>query len=182
MTRRWHRPIVALIVLVGALALSAAAQGFTVTKLGKGKMVASSAQLFKTTAGTIECKKASAGLEFIVHTFEALEAPKLQYSECTGLGTTASVTPASESFNQLGSMQLTKTMTIEPEAAGCSFVFERATEETVSYSINAGGRLVLDLDVSGLPYSATGGECGGSGKAKYTGVLEAEDTGGEFVR
>lgn len=181
MTRSRHRPILALIVLVGALAVSASAQAFTVTKLGEGKMVAGSAQLIKTTAGTIECKKASAVLDFTAYTFEIVEVSKLKYSECAGLGTTASVTPASYELNENGAMQLEKAMTIEPEALGCSFVFERATGETVSYSIDASGRLVLDLDVSGLPYSGTGGVCGGSGKAKYSGVLEAEDTGGKFV-
>jgi hypothetical protein len=183
MTRKWRRPIVvALIVLVGTLAASALAQGFTITKLGKGKMIAGSAQLIKTSAGTIECKKASAVLNFTALNFSVLEVPKLEYSECVGLGSTASVTPASYDFNAAGSMQLTKTMTIEPEGMGCSFVFERATREAVSYSITASGLLVLDLGVSGLPYSGTGGVCGGSGTARYSGVLEAEDTGGKFVR
>ncbi|MGO9319291.1 MAG: hypothetical protein ACLQBY_00555 [Solirubrobacteraceae bacterium] len=60
-------------------------------------------------------------------------------------------------------------------------MFERATGEAVSYSITKSGLLVLELNVSGLPYSGTGGVCGGSGKAKYGGRLEAEDTGGKFV-
>jgi hypothetical protein len=181
MTRMWHTPIVvALIVLVGTPAASASAQKFMITKLGKGKMVAASAQLIKTAAGTIECKKASAALELTAYEFTILEVPKLEYSECTGFGTTVHVTTASYEFNVNGAIQLEKAMTIEPEGAGCSFVFERATVEAASYSINASGLLVLDVDVSGLPYSTTGGACGTSGKAKYTGVLEAEDTGGKF--
>jgi len=183
MMRALRVTTVALIVLVGTLALAASslAQGFTITKIGKGKMVASSAQLIKTAAGNIECKKASAALEFTALNFTVLEVPKLEYSECTGLGTAAHVTPAALEFDANGAMQLVKTMTIEPEGAGCSFVFERATGEAVSYSITKSGLLVLDLDISNLPYSGTGGVCGGSGKAKYSGVLEAEDTGGKFV-
>lgn len=184
MTHKWNTPIVALIVLVGtlaALAPTASAQVFEITKIGKGKMVARSAQVIKTAAGNIECKKASAALEFTALKFVVLEAPKLEYSECTGLGTNVSVTPAALEFDANGAMQLEKAMTIEPEGAGCSFVFERTTAEAVSYSITKSGLLVLDLDISNLPYSGTGGVCGGSGKAKYSGVLEAEDTGGKFV-
>jgi hypothetical protein len=181
MTRKWNTSIVvALIALVGSLPASASAQGFKITKIGKGKMVAGSAQLIKTAAGTIECKKASAALELTALEFMVLEAPKLEYSECSGLGGAAHVTPASVDFNADGAMQLEKTMTIEAEGAGCSFVFERASGEAISYSISKSGLQVLDLDVSGLPYSGTGGECGGSGKATYSGVLEAEDTGGKF--
>jgi len=183
MTSKWSRPIVALLVLVGALAAlaaSASAQGFKITKLGKGKMVASSAQVFDTAAGDIECKKASAALEFTALEFVVLEVPKLAYSECSGLGGAAHVTTAALAFDANGSMQLEKDMSIEPEVAGCSFVFERATAEAISYSITKGGVLVLDTDISKLPYSGTGGICGVSGKATYTGVLEAEDTGGKF--
>jgi hypothetical protein len=181
MMRALRVTAVALIVLVVTLAASAVAQGFTITKIGKGKMVAGSVQLIKTAAGTIECKKASAALEFTALKFVVVEAPKLEYSECTGLGTSVSVSLASYSFNEMGVMRLTKTMTFEPEAAGCSLVFERATWEALTYSITAGGVLVLHLNLSGIPYSGTGGTCGGSGKASYTGVLEAEDTGGKFV-
>jgi hypothetical protein len=180
MTHKWNTPIVALIVLAGALPASASAQGFKITKIGKGKMVASSAQVFDTAAGDVECKKASATLEFTALEFVVLEAPKLAYSECSGLGGAAHVTTAALAFDANGSMQLEKTLAIEPESAGCSFVFERATGEAVSYSITKSGVLVLDLDISNLPYSGTGGVCGGSGKAKYNGVLEAEDTGGKF--
>jgi hypothetical protein len=181
MTHKWDTSIVvALIALVGALPASASAQGFKITKIGKGKILAGSSQLIKTAAGTIECKKASAALEFTALEFAVLEAPKLQYSECTGLGGAAHVTPADLEFNANGAMQLEKTMTIEPEGAGCSFVFERTTGEGISYSISKSGLQVLDLNISNLPYSGTGGGCGGSGKATYTGVLEAEDTGGKF--
>jgi hypothetical protein len=181
MTRKWNTSIVvALIVLAGALPASASAQGFKITKIGKGKMVAGSAQLIKTAAGTIECKKASAALEFTALEFVVLEVPKLAYSECSGLGGAVHVTTAALEFDANGSMQLEKVMTIEPEGAGCSFVFERATGEAISYSITKSGLQVLDLDISNLPYSGTGGVCGGSGKATYTGVLEAEDTGGKF--
>jgi hypothetical protein len=181
MTHKWNTSIVvAVIVLVGALPASASAQGFKITKIGKGKMAAGSAQLIKTAAGTVECKKASAALEFTALEFSVLEVPKLEYSECTGLGGSVRVTPAVLQFNAGGAMQLEKVMTIEPEGAGCSLVFERATGEAVSYSITKSGLLMLDLDISKLPYSGTGGICGGSGKATYTGVLEAEDTGGKF--
>jgi hypothetical protein len=183
MPLRWNRPIVTLVVLVGtfaALTASASAQGFKITKLGKGKMVAGSAQLFKTGAGTIECKKASASLEFTALEFVVMEVPKLEYSECTGLGTPVLVTRVSYEFSANGTMQLEKAMTFEPEAAGCSIVFERATWESLSYSITKSGLLVLSLGISKLPYSGTGGVCGGSGSASYSGVLEAEDTGGKF--
>jgi hypothetical protein len=180
MTHKWNTAIVALIVLAGTLPASAAAQGFKITKIGKGKIVSGSTQVFDTAAGDIECKKASAALEFTALEFVVLEVPKLAYSECSGLGGTAHVTTAALEFDANGAMQLEKAMTIEPEAAGCSFVFERATGEAVSYSITKSGLLVLDLDISNLPYSGTGGVCGGSGKATYNGVLEAEDTGGKF--
>jgi hypothetical protein len=180
MTHKWNTPIVALIVLAGALPAGASAQVFKITKVGKGKMVAGSAQVFDTAAGDIECKKASASLEFTALEFIVLEVPKLAYSECSGLGVPVHVTTAALDFDANGSMQLEKTLTIEPEGAGCSLVFERATGESVSYSITKSGLLVLDLDISNLPYSGTGGVCGGSGKAKYSGVLEAEDTGGKF--
>jgi hypothetical protein len=77
MTHKWNGTIAALIVLVGtlaALAPTASAQVFEITKIGKGKMVASSAQLFETAAGDIECKKASAALEFTALTFVVLDA------------------------------------------------------------------------------------------------------------
>jgi hypothetical protein len=181
MSHKWNASIVALVVLAGALPASASAQGFKITKIGKGKMVSGSAQVFDMGAGDIECKKASAALEFTALEFVVLEVPKLAYSECSGLGGAVHVTTASFEFDANGSMQLEKTLTIEPEGAGCSFVFERATGEAISYSITKSGLLVLDLDISNLPYSGTGGVCGGSGKAKYAGVLEAEDTGGKFV-
>ena len=120
MTHKWNTSIVvALIVLVGALPASASAQGFKITKIGKGKMVSGSAQLIKTAAGTIECNKASAALEFTALEFVVLDAPKLAYSECNGLGGAVHVTTAALEFDANGSMQLEKAMTIEPENAGC---------------------------------------------------------------
>jgi hypothetical protein len=181
MAHKWNTSIVvALLVLMGALPASASAQVFKITKIGAGKMVAGSSQVIKTAAGAIECNKASASLEFIALEFVVLDVPKLAYSECNGLGGAVHVSTADLEFDANGSMQLEKTLTIEPENAGCEFVFERATGEAISYSITKSGLLVLHLEISNLPYKSTGGACGASGKATYTGVLEAEDTGGKF--
>jgi hypothetical protein len=181
MMRALRVPMVTLLVLMGPLAASAAAEEFTVSKLGKGKLDAIAAQRFKTTAGVIECKKASALLEFTALKFIVLKVPSLQYTECTAFGVPATVTPASYEFDANGTMTFAKAITIEPETLGCTIKFAKKTgAEKVSYHKHT-GKLQFEVGVSALTYTASGGACGvGATNGEYDGTLEGEEEGGTF--
>ncbi len=172
---------VALIVLAAPLASSASAHEFVASKIGKGKVRSTTAQVFKTAAGDVECAKASGNFEVTALKGETLEVPKLAYTECTGFGVAVSVSAGDYEFKASGTVSFKKSLAISPEGLGCEIVFGMKGNsglEKVSYADSV-GKLRIAEELTGLAYTGTGGACGGtSSGGRYDGDLEVELEGG----
>jgi hypothetical protein len=180
MIRLLRLPLVTLLALAAAYTADASAHEFIVSKIGVGKMISTTTQVLTTSAGRIECKRATAALEYIVLRFEVLDVPKLEYAECSALGTRAKVSAGAYEFdaNAASTVTFGKTLTIEPEALGCSFVFGAKGHSYGSVSSSShSGKIAFALALS-LPYTASGGVCGSSGTGEYAGTLEVDEEEG----
>jgi hypothetical protein len=181
MKRVLRIPTVVLLVLAGPLAGSASAHEFVVSKTGKGKIEATAPQIFRTSAVTVECAKASASMEFATLKSEVLDVAKLSYSECAAAGGVASAT-GSYDFNANGPITFTKAVSIQlEEAAECSIALGTkgtSHREMLSYKNNA-GKVLIGVYVTGLTYTSSGGVCGAGGtNGIYEGTLRVSLEGG----
>ena len=94
---------------VSALSVSANGHEFVVSKTGKTKSKGTNAQIFKTSAGTIECSTVT-GTGEMTETKSVTHKEVLTYSECSGFGMGIKVTAAHFEFNANGSARLEKTV------------------------------------------------------------------------
>jgi hypothetical protein len=181
MMMRMLRPAaVAAVLLAVPLASVASAQQFVASKVGKGKIVAKTPQVFTASGVAVECAKASGKIEITELKSSTLDVDKLEYGECTAAGHAATVSDGYYEFAADGALSFTKSLTLELPSDECAIAFpasENHSREKVSYA-NSKGKLELVLELQKLVAVGSGGVCGSSSDGRYEGTLEVELEGG----
>jgi hypothetical protein len=167
-----------LIAGVSAVSVSANGHEFIASKTGKTKSKGTNAQIFKTSAGAIECSSVT-GTGEMTETKMVTHKEVLTFKECFGFGMEVTITAAHLEYNANGSAKLEKTVNISPEGSGCEVLIEPQTLEAISYSNVSGGKIKASANVSKIVSKGTGGDCGGESKTgTYTGSIQGELEGG----
>jgi hypothetical protein len=170
--------ILAALAIGGANAISVSASGheFIASKTGKTKSKSTNSQIFSTTAGTIECLKASGTGEITALT-SATHKETITYSECSGLGKKLTVSAAAFEFNANGPAKLESQVVIKGPGLGCEILIEPQTDESLGYE-TVSGDLKSKASISSIKIIGTGGLCGGDSEASYSGTIKGELEGG----
>ncbi len=162
-----------LIAGVSAVSVSANGHEFISSKTGKTKSKGTNTQIFKTSAGTIECGSVT-GTGEMTETKTVTHKEVLTFSECAGFGMEITITAAHLEYNANGSARLEKTVAISPEGAGCEVLIEPQTLEAITYT-NSSGKIKAAANVSKIHSKGTGGDCGGENSTgTYTGGIQGE--------
>jgi hypothetical protein len=162
------------IVAVGAISVSAAGHEFVASKTGKTTSKGTTAQVFKTGAGTIECSTVTGSGE-ITATKSTVHKETLTYSGCEAFGfSNVTITSVKFEFSAEGSAKLEKSVTIRPEGAGCEVIIPAQTVNSVAYNNEPGGKLLATASMSKIHSKGTGGSCGGENtEGSYSGKMLA---------
>jgi hypothetical protein len=162
---------------VSAVSVSASGHEFIVSKTGKTTSKGTNAQIFKTSAGTIECGSVT-GTGEMTETKSVTHKEVLTYSECFGFGMSIKVTAAHFEYNANGSARLEKTVYVTPEGSGCEVLIEPQTLESIAFT-NSSGKVTAAANVTKIHSKGTGGDCGAENTTgTYTGSIKAEVEGG----
>ena len=154
-----------------ALATSSAdASSFHATEMGSLKATARATQVFKTSAGSVECStiRLTAG-EALLNS--AIQTAEVQYENCKAFGLTATITPAIYAFSSLGSVKLLNTLTIEAPACKVTvFSTKNQSLSTIKYK-NSSKEVWFEPSITGITSSGTGAGCtyAEENKGTYTG-------------
>lgn len=165
--------------LAGASAVSVSASGheFVASKTGKTKSKGTAVQLFKTSAGTIECTTVTGSGE-ITELKSTTHKEVLTFSGCTGFGGGVKVSAADFEYNANGPAKLEKRVTLAPEGMSCEVLLEPQTVESLGYE-NSSGKLKSEAAIFKIHSKGTGGACGGENtEGSYSGTIAAELEGG----
>jgi hypothetical protein len=166
-----------LIAGVSAVSVSANGHEFIASKTGKTKSKGTNTQIFKTSAGAIECGSVT-GTGEMTETKMVTHKEVLTFSECIGFGMEIVITGVHLEYNANGSAKLEKTVYITPEGSGCEVVIEPQTLEAMTYT-NSSGKIKASANVSKIHSKGTGGICGGENTTgTYTGAIQGELEGG----
>ncbi len=166
-----------LIAGVSAVSVSANGHEFIASKTGKTKSKGTNTQIFKTSAGAIECGSVT-GTGEMTETKMVTHKEVLTFSECSGFGMVITITAAHLEYNANGSAKLEKTVFISPEGSGCEVLIEPQTLEAMTYT-NSSGKIKASASVSKIHSKGTGGDCGGENTTgTYTGSIQGELEGG----
>jgi hypothetical protein len=158
---------------VSAVSVSANGHEFVVSKTGKTKSKGTNTQVFKTGAGTIECKTVTGSGE-IKELKSVTHKEVLTYGGCTGFGVSITVTPADFEFNANGSARLENTVEVSSGSLSCEVLIEPQTLESITYS-NSSGKVMAAATVTKIHSTGTGGVCGGKNtEGSYTGSIQGE--------
>jgi hypothetical protein len=170
--------LMALAVGAGnAIPVSAQGHEFIASKAtGKTKSKGSGTQTFRTGSGVIECSTVT-GLGEISGLHMTAHKEVLTFSGCTGFGGKVTVTPAHFEFNANGPAKLENEVEIHVSGTSCEVVLEPQTAESLAYE-NSSGKLKSEASISKIQAKGTGGVCGGSSEASYSGTIMAELEGG----
>jgi hypothetical protein len=163
------------LVAVDAISVSASGDEFVASKTGKIKSKSSGEQLFKTSAGTVECEEVTGSSE-ITELKSVTHKEVLTFSNCTGFGGNITISTADLELNANGSAKLEKRITMKPEGAGCSVLIEPQTLEHFSYSNEPGSKVTVNLNLSKIHSKGTGGACGSTENTEgsYSGTIISE--------
>jgi hypothetical protein len=167
------------IVAVSAVSVSASGHEFVASKTGKTKGKATNAQVFKTSAGTLECAHVASTGE-VTALKSAVHKETLTYTACIAFGyPSVKITPAHFEYNANGSAKLESSVTITPEGSGCKIVIPAQTVETVTYENTPAGQITARANVLNIHSKGTGGVCGAeNSEGSYSGSVAGELEGG----
>jgi len=166
------------VVAVSAVSVSASGHEFYASKTGKVKSKQTNVQIFKTTAGTMECNEAS-GTGEVKEGKQITHKEVVTYSGCSAFGGSVTITAAHFEFNANGSVRVEKQVVITPVGEGCEFLVEPQTIEHVGYENKTGGKLEAKVNGLKIHVIGTGGTCGGEeNNASYNGAVLGELEGG----
>jgi hypothetical protein len=170
--------LLAIVAIGGANAISVSASGheFGASTAGKTVSHGTTEQVFKTTAGTIECETVT-GSGTISAGKAATHKEVLDFGECTGFSKKINVSPAYFEYNANGPAKLEKEVRVSSSTLSCELIIEPQTVESLSYE-GTGGKLISKASIGKVKARGTGGVCGGATEASYTGTIEAELEGG----
>jgi hypothetical protein len=178
---RWGAALLLAFTVVGVDAASVGAQSheFIANKTGKVISKQTDTQIFKTAAGSIECKKAS-GTGEIKEGSSTTNKEVVTYSGCSGFGGGIKISAAHFEFSAEGHVKLEQQLIIKPEGTSCEVILEPQTLESVGYTNNTGGKVTTSSSVTKIHSFGTGGVCGGEEETagSYSGSIQAELEGG----
>jgi hypothetical protein len=135
---------------------------------------------FKTTVGTVECKKESSS-GTVEAEKSATNKEKVKYSECKvtePFAAEATVSEAEYLFNANGTVKVENTVTVKTSL--CTITVKPQEDTGITYANLAGGELEVKAAVQNIVYS-TSGLCGTKTNEKggeYAGISVAKVTGG----
>jgi hypothetical protein len=169
------------VVAVDAISVSASGDEFVASKAGKIKSKGA-AQVFKTSAGTIECKEVTGSSE-VTELKSVTHKEVLTFIGCGGFGDPVAISTAHLELNANGSAKLEKRVILTPEGSGCEVLIEPQTLENFSYTNQTGGKVTVEPKVSKIHSRGTGGVCGGENtEGTYGGTIVSELEGGTVER
>jgi hypothetical protein len=170
---------VSAIAGVSAVSVSASGHEFVASATGKVKSKQTNPQVFKTSAGTIECTHAT-GTGEIKELKSVTHKEVITYEGCTGFGGGIKISPVHFEFNANGSARVEKQVILYPEGLGCEVILEPQTLESLGYTNNSGGTVTAGATVNKIHSFGTGGMCGGEEETQgtYSGSIKAELEGG----
>jgi hypothetical protein len=149
------------------LVTGATAHTFSSNLMASLKGSADATQVFKTTAGNVECTKVAVASGLTVLTLKTIKAI-VNYTGCTAFGLSATVSPADYVFDADGTASMMKEVTIK--ATGCEVKVPIAGNlnlHTVKYKNNGTG-VLLEPNVVGITSSGTGAACTYASESKGT--------------
>ncbi len=167
-------------MFVVSAASAVAAPMFSSSKAG-GELVghATTTQVFKTVAVAVECKKFEITKGSAKTVSEAAsQKAGVKYSECKTLGVNTTITEAKYNLFANGEVKVENTITITPAGLGCHLTVAPQQVKGVTYKDTVPAKSVeLTANVAKVKYTSTGGVCGASGEATYTGKSLVEQPG-----
>jgi hypothetical protein len=168
------------VVAVDAISVSASGDEFVSSKAGKIKSKETNTQVFKTSAGTIECTGVSGSSEVTSAELNSVTHKEvLTFSGCSGFGGRITISAAHLELNANGSAKLEERVEIKPEGTGCEVRIEPQTLERFGYTNAGAGKVTVELNLSKIHSKGTGGVCGAENtEGSYSGTLTSELEGG----
>jgi hypothetical protein len=164
-------------VAVSAVSVSATGHEFVASKTGKTKSKSTTAQVFKTGAGTLECSGAS-GIGEVKELKSATHKETVTYTGCVAFGGSVTISPAHFEFSANGSVRLEKRVAIKPVGSECEILVEPQILEKVQYG-NESGKVSAYTNLFKIHSKGTGGECGSENtEGSFTGGALGELEGG----
>jgi hypothetical protein len=155
--------------------------GFGSSTTGKLTSKALATQVFKTSAGNVECTALHLTSGTVETTKAMHQIVTVQYTGCTAFGSSATVSPAKYLFSADNRVNLLATITIK--ATACLATVPSAKNqnlETIKYS-NTNKEIIIEPNVGGITSSGEGTACNYAEESKgtYTGnSLVALESGG----
>lgn len=164
---------------VGAVSVSASGHEFYASKTGKTKSKQTSAQVFKTGAGTLECTTVTGSGE-IKEGLSTAHREVFTYSGCSAFGSKVKVSPAHFEFEANGPVKLENEVTIVPTNEECEVVIPSQTLEKATYENKPGGKLQAEANAFNIHSKPSGGACGSTENTEgsYSGAALGELEGG----
>jgi hypothetical protein len=164
-------------VATDAGSVAASGHEFISSKTGKTKSKYMNAQVFKTSAGAMECEEVTGSGE-IKEGKSTTHKEVFTYKDCYAFGGAVRISPADFEFNANGSVVLENTVTIEPTNGECKIKLEPQTVEVINYE-NKSGKVEADSVASNIHSKGTGGNCGSTNtEGTYDGKVLGEVEGG----
>ncbi|MGO9760022.1 MAG: hypothetical protein ACLP1Q_02020 [Solirubrobacteraceae bacterium] len=161
---------------VSAVSVSASGHEFVASKLVKTKSKSTNAQIFKTSAGTIECSEVT-GTGEITSLKSEKHKEVLTFSGCIGFGGGIKISNADFEYNANGPVKLENRVTITPEGLSCHVTMEPQTVESLHYEDDS-GKLKSEATIYKIRSRGSGGDCGGEEEGDFAGTIVGELEGG----
>jgi hypothetical protein len=168
------------IAAIGAGSVSATGHEFVASKTGTTKGKQTDAAVFKTGAGTLECKNVSS-TGSITELKSAIHKETLTYTACAAFGySKVKITPVKFEYSANESARLETAVTITPEGAGCHITIPAQTVSGISYENKPSKEITANANASGIISKGSGEACGSeeNSEGSYTGSMTAELEGG----
>jgi hypothetical protein len=167
------------LIATDTVSVSASGHEFIASKSGKTKSKSTNAQVFKTSAGALECAEVTGAGEIEKGSLMA-HKETYTYSGCYAFGEVATVTPADFEFNANGPVKLENTVEVTVNNGECEILLEPQTVEKASYENKPGGKLEAIANAVKVTSKGTGHLCGSgiNKEGSYKGIVLGELEGG----
>jgi hypothetical protein len=149
--------LAAVLVFGTAMTASASAQSFLSSTKAKLESLNVAEQVFATSDGTIECKKAAITAGESPGAEAAEQAATIKYEECTAFGfIETTISPAEYIFQANGEVEIGKLISIK--TIGCEVIVPAQAVSKVDYATK-GNNILLEPLVTGIKYTTSGILC-----------------------
>jgi len=163
------------IVAANAVPVSASGHEFIASKTAKTKSKQTDSQVFKTSAGTLECSKVSGSGE-MKEGKSTTHKEVFTYSGCIAFGSKATMSQGYFEFSANGPVRLEKDILIVIGTDECEIELEPQTVEGATYT-NKSGK--VEAEAVAFKIKSIGYGCGGvNTEGSYNGSVLGELEGG----